>query len=372
MASIRKVSGNYYARFYDRNRSPQRCSVPLRTSRKDVARKRLHDMERRYEKGNFDPWNPNDSAEHLSVKDAVEEFMEAKSNRRPRTRQTYRQQLEAWMESSLSPGLPLRDVAAADLKPYVWQGDTTNATKRKRYRHLRTFLNHMVKAGHLDSSPLAGVEKPKKEKKQAAFLSTENVETLLRSIDAHHDITEDIAGRKPDDRWLKHMIRVGVCTGLRRGELCRLRWRDVDLGQRLLTVRSRSGGGKTKSGNERQLPLRGDALDVLRRLHEERQPDGGEHVFRDREGRNIKPNRASKRFKFFVRKAKLPERERLRLHSLRHTAGSWLAMRGVPMRVIQAILGHSTVQVTERYSHLQPEVMGKAMEEAFGGRSFGS
>jgi integrase len=329
-------------------------------------------MERRFEKGEFDPWEPGNDPEHLSVKDAVEEFMEAKSNRRPRTRQTYRQQLEAWMESYLSPGLTLRDVAAADLKPYVWQGDTTNATKRKRYRHLRTFLNHMVKAGHLDSSPLAGVEKPKKEKKQAAFLSTENVETLLRSVDAHHEITEDIAGRKPDDRWLKHMIRVGICTGLRRGELCRLRWRDVDLGQRLLTVRSRSGGGKTKSGNERQLPLRGDALDVLRRLHEERRPDGGEHVFRDGEGRNIKPNRASKRFKFFVRKAKLPERERLRLHSLRHTAGSWLAMRGVPMRVIQAILGHSTVQVTERYSHLQPEVMGKAMEEAFGGRSFGN
>ena len=367
---MRKVSGNYYARFYDRNRSPKRKTVPLRTSRQDVARRRLHDMERRHEKGEFDPWSSGGSPERLSVNDAVEEFMEAKKRLRPRTRETYRQQLEAWMEN-LPPGLNLRDVVASDLKPYVWQGDNTNATKRKRYRHLRTFLNHMVKNGHLDESPLDGVERPKKQKKQAAFLSTEDVETLLCCIDEHRQITENAVGNKPDDRWLKHIIRVGVCTGLRRGEICRLRWRDVDLQQRFLTVRSEAGA-ETKSGHERQLPLRGDALDVLRQLHGERQPEGGEHVFKDGKDRSIKPGRASHRFKFFVRKAKLPERERLRLHSLRHTAGSWLSMRRVPIRVIQAILGHSTVQVTERYSHLQPEVMGKAMEEAFGGHSFGS
>lgn len=39
----------------------------------------------------------------------------------------------------------------------------------------------------------------------------------------------------------------------------------------------------------------------------------------------------------------------------------------MPMRVIQQILGHSTIQVAERYSHLSPEVLGKAMEETFGG-----
>ena len=74
----------------------------------------------------------------------------------------------------------------------------------------------------------------------------------------------------------------------------------------------------------------------------------------------------SKRFKFYVRKAKLPERERLSFHNLRHTTGSWLAMQGVPMRVIQQILGHSTIQVTERYSHLSLEVLVKAMDETFG------
>jgi integrase len=162
------------------------------------------------------------------------------------------------------------------------------------------------------------------------------------------------------------MIRVAVCTGLRRGELLRLRWRDVDLDGERLRVASREGE-ETKSGHERQLPLRGDALDVLHRMNEER-PAGGldQRVFTDDKGKRLYKRRPTQRFKFFVRKAKLPQRERLRFHSLRHTCASWLVMRSVPSRVVQAILGHSSVNVTERYSHLQPEVMEKAMEETFG------
>jgi len=157
------------------------------------------------------------------------------------------------------------------------------------------------------------------------------------------------------------MIQVAVCTGLRRGELLRLRWQDIDLSNAVLYVRNR-GTERTKSGDERAVLLAGDALDVLQRL----QNDGGPE-FVDSSERPIKADRVSRRFKFYVRKAKLRDRNRLKFHSLRHTTGSWLAMKGVPMRVIQGILGHSSVQVTEQYSHLAPEVAVKAMQETFGG-----
>mgnify|MGYP006279758973 CR=1 FL=1 len=78
-----------------------------------------------------------------------------------------------------------------------------------------------------------------------------------------------------------------------------------------------------------------------------------------------KPDRGSKRFKFYVRKAKLADREDLSFHSCRHTTGSWLSMQGVPLRVISEILGHSNTQVTEIYSHLSPDVMDRTMEETF-------
>ena len=86
----------------------------------------------------------------------------------------------------------------------------------------------------------------------------------------------------------------------------------------------------------------------------------------DANGDVPQPDRVSKRFKFYVRKAKLSDREELSFHFLRHTTGSRLSMQGVPLRVISEILGHSNTQVTEMYSHFSPEVMDRAMEETFG------
>ena len=87
-------------------------------------------------------------------------------------------------------------------------------------------------------------------------------------------------------------------------------------------------------------------------------------VFNDRDGEPIRASRVTTRFKDMARKADLDER--IHFHSLRHTTGSWLSMRGVPMRHIQAILGHSDRNVTEKYSHLAPETLNRAMEETFG------
>ena len=265
-------------------------------------------------------------------------------------------------------GLPLASLNASHVRSYVHDDDVAQATKRSRFTEVRSFLNWCEGEGLTRQQPLDNVRRPKEEKKQAAFLSTDDVKKLLRAIDAHAELLLGQPGPNPDDEWLKQMIQVGVSTGLRRSALCRLRWRDVDLNHRLLTVRNR-GEEKTKSGHERAVPLRGAALELLIRMDEEGS-SGLDHldtpVFSDKDGNPIKPDRCSHRFKFFVRKAKLKDRERLSFHSLRHTTGSWLAMQGVPMRVIQGILGHSTVNMTERYSHLAPEVMEKAMDETFG------
>ena len=57
---------------------------------------------------------------------------------------------------------------------------------------------------------------------------------------------------------------------------------------------------------------------------------------------------------------------RVNFHSLRHTTASWLAMQGVSLRIIQAILGHQSITTTEIYAHLMPEAMQAAMEQVFG------
>jgi len=209
------------------------------------------------------------------------------------------------------------------------------------------------------------------KQKEKAFLKPDDIKRIHRAIDAHRETREGEPGPTPRDTWLKEMIRVAVGTGLRRGELLNLRWGDVDLESGRLVVRNRDGF-TAKNGRERTVPLRGDALETLRAMKEER-PNQSEigtldndPVFVDANDEVPKPDRVSKRFKFFVRKAGLSDQEELSFHSCRHTTGSWLSMQGVPLRVISEILGHSSTQVTEKYSHLSPDVMDRAMEETFG------
>jgi integrase len=255
----------------------------------------------------------------------------------------------------------LQDVEADDLEAYIYGGDLANATRRKRYRHLKAFLKWCVETERLEESPHESVEQPKEEKKEKAFLSTDDVERVLTAIEEHILNTRDAAGRIPDLEWLHAMVRVAVATGLRRGELVSLHWEDVDFEGRRLHVRHRDGF-RTKGNRERVVPFRGGAEEALADLHPG--PDASGPVFTDRDGKPIKPGRVTDRFKVMARKAGLDER--IHFHSLRHTTGSWLAMKGVPMQIIKEVLGHSSVNVTEIYSHLAPEALDAAMEEAFG------
>jgi integrase len=360
---MQKVRSRWYA--YIDAKGRKRKSWPLKTTRKRTAEKRLRNLRDAYDAGEFDPWNGGWlTREPVALVDAERAFCEAKERKglRERTVDTYRGILRRFRET-LPPGATVQDVTPEDVRTYVRTPDVSNATQRKRYRHLRAFFNWIAETDRADGSPLESVDPPKKETKEKAFLRPEDVERLLIATRHHAETTTDAAGRSPDLDWLRAIIRVAVATGLRRGELLNLRWRDVDFQERAVHVRNRDGF-KTKGGSERRVPLRGDALDALREMHAASDPLPTDRVFTDRKGKPVRPGRVSRRFKAMARLAKLDER--IHFHSLRHTCASWLAMQGVPMRVIQEVMGHSTVSVTEMYSHLAPETLEQAMEETFG------
>lgn len=96
------------------------------------------------------------------------------------------------------------------------------------------------------------------------------------------------------------------------------------------------------------MPLAGPALEVLQRLHAEEAPEPDTYVSTDRRGLPIKPDRVPKRFRHFADLAKLDSR--LNFHSLRHTTASWLAMKGIPLLVIQVLssAGHRLPFIVRR------------------------
>lgn len=159
-----------------------------------------------------------------------------------------------------------------------------------------------------------------------------------------------------------HMLySTAVFTGLRAGELAALRWEDIDLDRRVVTVQ-RSFAGPTKSGDIRRVPLLPDELPRLLRAWRLRCP--GAIVFPNAEDRMLQPS--ARAFQEVLHRvldrAAFPSEahgERVRryitFHGLRHTFASHYLMDGGDIFRLQHYLGHKSQAMTQRYAHLAPE-----------------
>jgi integrase len=153
------------------------------------------------------------------------------------------------------------------------------------------------------------------------------------------------------------MITVALRTGLRLGEPLALRWSDVDLeGGRVIVRRAVSRGivGTPKNGRTREVPLSEEAASALR-VHSRHGP----LVFCASDG-SMRTKGATKRPLWQAcRNAGL---RRIGWHVARHSFASHLVMRGVPIRTVQELLGHSTIEMTTRYAHLSPDARRDAVK----------
>ena len=174
-----------------------------------------------------------------------------------------------------------------------------------------------------------------------------------------------IAGASGQDRAL---IVTALKTGLRRGELMGLQWQDVDLvGARLRVQRSWVRGhlGTPKSGRNRTVPLSPEAVRTLK----EHRHLKGEWVFCGDHGAPLTRDQIKHPLRRAYRKAGL---RHMGWHMLRHTFASHLTMRAVPLKVVQELMGHATIEMTMRYAHLSPEVGQKAVHVLDLGRADGN
>lgn len=173
-------------------------------------------------------------------------------------------------------------------------------------------------------------------------------------------LSDDEASRLLDampDAW-RSMVFVALRTGMRIGELRGLRWTDVDFPRGVVVVR-RSHPGRTdmpetspKSGSDRLVALSPEALSVMQQLRTQaRDVDSTAKVWPGARSHARSTRACWSAMKRARNAAKL---ERVSWHTLRHTCASWLVMRGVSLRIVQAVLGHASIRQTEVYAHLSP------------------
>ncbi|WP_030806019.1 tyrosine-type recombinase/integrase [Streptomyces sp. NRRL S-337] len=169
---------------------------------------------------------------------------------------------------------------------------------------------------------------------------------------------------------------LAVSLGLRRGEILGLRWCDIDLDRRTLSVRTQLQRvqkelytDSTKNRRSRTIPLPLMCIAPLRwqRLRQEAQrraagddwSSEGDYVFTTRTGRPIEPRNLSRSFERIGQAAGLP---RIRLHDARHGCASLLFAAGVQPRVVMEILGHSQIAVTMNvYTHVSEDSRREAV-----------
>ena len=153
---------------------------------------------------------------------------------------------------------------------------------------------------------------------------------------------------------LRPVIVAALATGLRRGNLLALDWSQVDLRHRVITVmvKSRKPGGKALT-----VPIIAPLMVELMALG----PKQNGPVFL-RKGKPLGSVKTA--FRAACRRAGVTG---FRFHDLRHTCASWLIQAGVPLDVIQAILGHAHISTTQRYAHQRADGKRVAMEAALGG-----
>ena len=213
---------------------------------------------------------------------------------------------------------------------------------------LISMLNLGVDLGWLTTPPR--IKKPKLIDVDYRWLRTpDDIKALL------------VAARDEEPRVMQ-LYAAAVCTGMRAGELLGLRWEDVDLESRLITVR-RSYDKPTKTGAIRHVPVLDPLLPVLR---EWRLMNPLPCVFPGQTGRPQGPSARvlQEILKRCLRRAELvpggkqaeAPYERITFHDLRHTFASHWVWRGGDLFRLQKVLGHKNVQMTQRYAHLAPEV----------------
>jgi len=209
---------------------------------------------------------------------------------------------------------------------------------------LRAILRNGLRSKKLPAGALPEIDAVKTNNQRVRYLTEDEENRLVAALPA----------------WLRSLVIVAIHTGMRRGELLKMLWDDVDFVQSVIWVRvSKSGEGRRISMNATV----DQALSILRDDRRKRlsqkvvaQNAGVRYVFTAPPG-GFMWNLA----RVWYRAVKEAGLNNLHFHDLRHTFASRLAMRHVDLNTIRVLLGHKSLAMTYRYAHFDPQYLAAAV-----------
>ncbi len=240
-------------------------------------------------------------------------------------------------------GKDIKEVDLFDIRGYVAEQAGKRLSKTTVSRRLataRSFFKYLHREGVIESNPSRLVSSPKLPKRLPKFLSIDDVFQLIENVDG--------IGLLPTrDRVILEMF---YSCGIRVSELVGLNMDDFNIKQRMMKVR---GKGK----KERIVPLGAKTIYTLKAYIIERllikkakKVVDGEALFVNRSGKRITDRSVRRVVVKFARAIGIEGN--IGPHTLRHTFATHLLQGGADLRIIQELLGHSSLSTTQKYTHL--------------------
>jgi integrase len=228
----------------------------------------------------------------------------------------------------------LRAIRRATVQRYITErlAHVSNATVTKELNVLKHLLELAVSEWeYIPMNPARRIKPPKAPPGRVRYLQP----TELRAV---------LAAAPP---WLRAIVALAVATGMRRSEILKLRWLDVDLnGRRVLLP-------QTKNGEGRIVYLNHLALQAIESLPVTEKTNPTDLLFPGLDGAWVSVA--------FVRVCRGLSISDFHFHDLRHTAASWLRMQGADIHTVAQLLGHKDLRMAARYQHLSPAFLADAV-----------
>jgi integrase len=216
------------------------------------------------------------------------------------------------------------------------------ATANHHLKLIRSSLNLARNWGMLEGeNPAARIPMLHEDNKVEHYLDEADLQRLLQVLRTDHN------------RAVCRVALFLLSTGCRLNEVLSATWAEVDIERRVFTIRATN----SKSRKVRGVPLNDSAVEILKSL--ETKGEQGPLFISSRSGKAF--TTIAKQWSRVRKAARLPH---LRLHDLRHQFASFLVNDGRTLYEVQAILGHSSSKVTERYSHLSSATLQQAASSA--------
>jgi len=277
-------------------------------------------------------------AERHTVKESIKKYLDEILTSRSKSSQLlFAQQLSFWQYEMGHVKLSnLKAINIQATRDKLKNDSRTNSTVNRYMQSFSAVIGSAVKDFHwLEHNPCSQIRKLPEPKGRARYLKDDELKSLLTACTG--------------DLYLA--VLLALSTGARQQEIWGLKWQDIDFKRGLLIFIL------TKSGEPRSVPMTQDCQAHLQQRFAEKASD--KFVFPSPVKDN-KPNDFNRTWRTTLKNTGITD---FKWHDLRHSAASYLVMAGVPIREVSEILGHSSITMSVRYTHLSSEALRPAINK---------